>query len=183
MRTILFLFAAALVGTVSFAGEPVEVDKSKVVEKPAVADTPEAFARQQAWIEEEMQTGGRYEFIKPNDKERVRRLLDQMSSLLQKSGSVAAMDNATRLDLFNKQEEANGVLKHNDANRLVCESRKPIGSNIPVNTCYTFRQKEETARNTRIGLQQYDHSQLCNGASAANTCIPGKMAGSGPVGH
>jgi len=93
------------------------------------------------------------------------------------------MDNATRLDLFNKQEEANGVLKHNDANRLVCESRKPIGSNIPVNTCYTFRQKEETARNTRIGLQQYDHSQLCNGASAANSCVPGKMAGSAPLGH
>ena len=81
MRKVLILVAAALFSAASFAGETDEVDKSKVVEKPAVADTPEAFARQQAWIEEEMQTGGRYEFIKPNDKERVRRLLDQMSGL------------------------------------------------------------------------------------------------------
>jgi hypothetical protein len=32
-------------------------------------------------------------------------------------------------------------------------------------------------------MQQYDHSQLCNGASAANSCVPGKMAGSAPLGH
>jgi hypothetical protein len=182
MRTVLLL-AAVLFSTLSFAGERDDIDPNKVVEKPAVADTPEAFARQLAWIEQEMQPEGRYEFIKPSDKARVHVLLDQMGSMLQRAGSVAAMDNATRIDLFNKQEEANSLLKHNDANRLVCESRAPIGSHIPVNTCYTFRQKEETARNTKIGLQQYDHSQLCDGPNPENGCLPGKLAGSRGSGH
>ena len=106
MRTVLLL-AAVLFSTLSFAGERDDIDPNKVVEKPAVADTPEAFARQLAWIDQEMQPEGRYEFIKPNDKERVRALLDQMGSMLQRAGPVAAMDNATRIDLFNKQEEAN----------------------------------------------------------------------------
>jgi hypothetical protein len=110
-----------------------------------------------------MQPDGRYEFTKPADRQRVKVLLAQMSNLLTGSGSVAAMDHSTRITLFNDQEEINGLLKRNVANRLVCESRKPTGSHIPVTHCHTYRQIEETARNTKIGMQQFDLSRVCNG--------------------
>jgi hypothetical protein len=77
--------------------------------------------------------------------------------------------------LFNAQEEVNGILKHNDNNRLVCESRAPIGSNILRTTCHTHGQIEATARNTKEGLQQFDLSRLCNGPGGmdSNACAPG----------
>ena len=151
MRSRIVLFAV-----IALAGMPVHAagnsDKSMVIEKPVVADTPETFAQQAAWIEKEMQPDGRYEFTKPADKQRVSVLMTQMSNLLQRSGTVAAMDHDTRVQMFNFQEEVNGLLKHNDANRLVCSSRQPIGSHIPTTTCVTYRQQEETARNTKIGM-------------------------------
>jgi hypothetical protein len=169
MRCHILLLAAALSAPLTcFA------DSADVIEKPVVADTPETFARQSAWIEQEMQPEGRYEFAKPTDKQRVRVLLDQMSNLLQRAESVAAMDHASRIQLFNDQEEVNGLLKHNDANRLVCESRQPIGSHIPVTHCHTYRQVEETARNTKIGMEQFDLSRVCNGPGGeSNACAPG----------
>ncbi|HET7063530.1 MAG TPA: hypothetical protein VFI49_04575, partial [Rudaea sp.] len=100
MRVHVLLFAvAALAGVSVHAAE--DVDKSKVIEKPLVADTPETFAQQASWVAQEMQPDGRYEFTKPADKQRVNVLLTQMSNLLQRSGSVAAMDHATRLQMFN----------------------------------------------------------------------------------
>jgi len=150
-------------------------DSADIIEKPVTADTPETFAQQSAWIEQEMQPDGRYEFTKPADKQRVKVLLSQMSNLLANSGSVATMDHSTRIVMFNNQEEVNGLLKRNDANRLVCESRQPLGSHIPVTHCHTYRQIEETARNTKIGMQQFDLSRVCNGpgGGGANACAPG----------
>lgn len=174
MRGHILLFAvAALLGAAAHAVE--DSDKSKVIEKPVVADTPDTFAQQAAWIEKEMQPDGRYEFTKPADKQRVNVLMTQMSNLLQRAGSVAAMDHDTRIQMFNAQEEVNGLLKHNDANRLVCSSRQPIGSHIPTTTCVTYRQQEETARGTKIGLGQFDLSRVCNGPGGndQNACAPG----------
>jgi hypothetical protein len=147
-------------------------NQGKVVEKPVVADTPETFARQSAWIENEMKEGGRYEFATASDRQRVHVLLDQMSNLLQRSGSVAAMDQSTKVQLFNNQEEVNGILKHNDSNRLVCENLKPIGSNISQTHCYTFGQIEQTRRNTKAGLEEFGTSRC--GMVAVGSQLPGK---------
>lgn len=174
MRSRIVLFAiVVLAGSLVHAAG--NSDKSMVVEKPVVADTPETFAQQAAWVEQEMQPQGRYEFTKPADRQRVNVLMTQMSNLLQRSGSVASMDHDTRVQMFNAQEEVNGLLKHNDANRLVCQSYQPIGSHIPTTTCVTYRQREETARNTKIGLGQFDLSRVCNGPAGndQNACAPG----------
>jgi len=158
MRFHVLLLAVLLIPSVQ-AGEP-EANEN-VIEKPVVADTPETFAKQSAWIENEMQEHGRYEFAKPADKQRVHVLLEQMSNLLQRSGSVAAMDESTRVALFNDQEEINGILKHNDSNRLVCEKTKPVGSNIPQTHCYTFGAIEETRRSTKRGIDEFGSFSRC----------------------
>jgi hypothetical protein len=171
MRIHVLLLAVLLVPAVH-AGET-DVSKGKVIEKPVVADTPDAFAKQGEWIENEMKEGGRYEFATPADKQRVQVLLGQMSNLLQRSGSVAAMDQATKVALFNNQEEVNGILKHNDSNRLVCENIKPIGSNISQTHCYTFGQIEQTRRKTKLGLDEFNGFNRC-GAVAGGSSLPGK---------
>jgi hypothetical protein len=170
----LLLSCAALMAQ---AGQPEfaagQTDKNGVVQKAVAADTPEKFAAQTQRVLEDMQTGGRYEYINASDKHTVERLLEQMAAALQGAGSVEAMNSTQRIQLFNLQEEINGLLKHNDSNRLVCESRAPIGSNILRTTCHTHGQIEATARNTQQGLQEFDHSRLCNSGSMETPCAPG----------
>ena len=162
-------FAALMLCCISAYAQDTKTDKNDLIEKPVLADTPDKFAQQTRRIHEEMQTGGRYEFTNPVDRQTVDRLLGQIATLLQSAGSVDAMNHDMRIVLFNDQEEVNGVLKHNDSNRLVCESRAPIGSNILRTTCHTYGQIQTTARNTKEGLMQYDLSRLCNGPGGPRT--------------
>jgi hypothetical protein len=168
----IFLCAAVMLCCVSASAQDGKTDKNGVIEKPVLADTPDKFAEQTQRIHEDMQVGGRYEFTSPTDRKRVDALLGQMASLLQVAGSVDAMNHDTRIVLFNAQEEVNGLLKHNDSNRLVCESRAPIGSNILRTVCHTHGQIETTARNTKAGLQEFDHSRLCNSSNPTSSCMP-----------
>jgi hypothetical protein len=166
MRLHHILFALLLVAPAAWGVD--DENKGKVIEKPVAADTPEKFSHVVETINLEMTEGGRYEYINPGEKARVVALLGQMSNLLERSGSVDKMDSPTRIQLFNNQEEVNGLLTHNDSNRLVCERIKPIGSNIPQTHCHTYGQLQETARNTRQGMDQFDSSRKC-----------GKVAGPG----
>ena len=141
----------------------------QVIEKPVVADTPEKFAQTAAQIREEMATGGRYEYIKAGDKAKVEADLDSMAALLQKKGSVAVMRQDEKVQLFNTQEHLNGILAHNDSNRLVCERRSPMGSNIPINTCKTVadieksrHDNQETMKNAgTIGATCTGNTKVC----------------------
>lgn len=136
------LFAAALIAPTAFAAE------SKVNNKPVVAQTLEAFNQESAKIREQMQPGGIYDHIKSADKSRVEGRLDVMQRLLQAHASQNDMPQNDKIALANAQEEVNGILSHNDNNRLVCESRAPIGSNIPVKTCRTYGEIEDNRRNS-----------------------------------
>jgi hypothetical protein len=53
------------------------------------------------------------------------------------------MPDADRVTLFNAQERINGILTRNDAERLVCRTERPIGTNIPVRTCKTYAYVRE----------------------------------------
>jgi hypothetical protein len=163
------LFAALLLqlacSQATFASGNSE-DKGKVVEKPVAADTPEKFAATADDIRSEMGPNGRYEYIKSGDKAKVEADLNSMAALLQKAGSVGAMKEQERIRLFNTQEHLNGILVHNDSNRLVCERRAPVGTNIPVNTCKTVGQIEkERTDSQKMMLDQQSNGWKCNGGS------------------
>jgi hypothetical protein len=76
--------------------------------------------------------------------------------MLKKSGSVAGMSKQEQVDLFNRQEHVNGILTHNDGNRLVCEHRPPMGSNIPVTMCKTVAEIEKMHRDSQKLMQDAD---------------------------
>ncbi len=169
MQRLLFLIAMLMSGVFAHADDVKSdaqagaTDKDGVVVKPVLADTPATFAEQTQRIQNDMKPGGRYEYTGTADKKKVDALLVLMANLLARAGSVDAMNHDTRITLFNAQEEVNGILKHNDSNRKVCESRAPVGSHIPVTVCHTFGQVQATARGTKEGMQEYDLSRLCNG--------------------
>jgi hypothetical protein len=121
----------------------------QVVQKPVAADTPDRFAQTIDQIHQEMNTGGRYEFIRPDEKAKVEVDLNTMASMLQKSGSVGAMSQSDKVSLFNTQEHVNGILTHSDSNRLICEHRAPTGSSIPRTTCQTMGEVETMRRATQ----------------------------------
>jgi len=164
---------ALLVSMQAFGLGPV-VAADKVIEKPVAADTPEKFAQVSTEIRKEMGPEGRYEFIRADDKAKANADLDAIAAMLQKSGSVSAMAQGDQVKLFNTQEHLNGILTHNDRNRLVCERQKPIGSNIPQNSCKTVAEIEKMRRDSQKYL--LDHGRDANSNSAAINRVGGDNA-------
>lgn len=123
-----------------------EAAKDNAIEKPLVAQTLDGFNREAAEIRASMQPGGRYEWLKPADKSRVEARMNSMHVLLEAHSGASDLDTRDKISLANAQEEVNGILRHNDANRLVCESRAPIGSHLPVTSCRTFGEMEQERR-------------------------------------
>jgi len=122
--------------------------KDNVIERPLVSRTLEQFNEESGRIREQMQPGGLYDHIRSGDKARVEAGLDRMQRLLQAHTGQGELPRADSVALANAQEEVNGILRHNDNNRLVCESRAPVGSHIPVTSCRTYGEVEETRRAT-----------------------------------
>lgn len=129
------------------------VADDKVIQKPVAADTPEKFAQTADQVRKEMSTGGRYEFISPSDKAKAEADMESMASMLQKSGSVAAMNQDQKVQLFNAQEHLNGILTHSDRNRLICENTAPTGSNLRRPTCMTVGEIETKRQHDQKGVQ------------------------------
>jgi len=154
MRSFL---ATVLVSIVVFSSLSHAADG--VVEKPVAADTSEKFATVVKQIQAEMGTGGRYEFMRPDDRSKVSADLDTMQGLLSTGGSLDAMKMQDKIRLFNTQEHVNGILVHNDANRLVCERRAPVGTSIPQTTCRTVGEVERS----RLANNKYMQDSLSNG--------------------
>ena len=135
----------------------------KVVEKPVAADTPEKFEQAAAQIRQEMSPGGRYEFIRPDDKVKAEADMHAMALMLQKSGSVAAMNEAEKVSLFDTQENLNGILTHSDSNRLICEHVAPVGTSIPKTTCKTVGEVERARKATGRELHEIAiQSSVCD---------------------
>lgn len=145
----------------TFAVSAAAADKPE----PAVnADTKETFATVSGWVHKEMSTGGRYEHVTSSERSTVDTKLAQMDALLEKHGSVSAMGDADKTQMFNDQEQVNAILAHRDGDRLVCQSVAPVGSHIPVKTCKTARQMEGDQREAQKFIQDRQNAQMKSGS-------------------
>lgn len=133
--------------------------------KPDVkANTKDEFAAVADHVRQQMSPGGRFDSLTQGDQETVGRDLSAMESMFDKFGNVDAMDQATKVDLYNKQSEVNGLLTRHDADREVCEQVKPMGSNIPKTVCRTQRQiNQENSDAQRFMQDQSQRTQLKGG--------------------
>ncbi|HKE48536.1 MAG TPA: hypothetical protein VKB52_10765 [Rhodanobacteraceae bacterium] len=130
------------------------------------ADTKEAFETLAAGVRKEMQPGGKYEYIKPDEAKTVDKKLDEMDKLFIEKGTVAAMREEEKIALFNAQETVNSILTLRDRDRVICKKEAPVGSHIPVTTCHTYAQEVEAREGTKKIMDDWGRP-LCVGNSPA----------------
>ena len=135
----------------------------KAVEKVVVADTAPKFEMLVDKIHSQMIDGGRYEFMKNQDRQAVDLSFEKIAAMLTTSGSVDAMSSEDKDKLFNEQEKVNGLLAKNSDDRLVCTDVAPVGSHLPVKTCKTVREIERDRNNSRRAMRNMDNGRIGSG--------------------
>lgn len=140
----------ATVGVTLLQASAVYAYKTEVIVK---AENKGDFATVVMAVHQQMQPGGRYEFIDQKNRQKIDTIFADMQSLFDKRDTIAQMNQDEKVQLFNDQEAANAILTRNDDKRLVCETVAPIGSHIPKTSCRTYRDIEMERRDTR-NLQQ-----------------------------
>jgi hypothetical protein len=147
---LLSVFACLLLVTAAYAAD------DRVIEKPLIAQTLDGFNKESGAIRDEMKPGGRYEFLKEADRLNIEARMSTVENVLQKHADQNDLSANDKITLINAQEEINGILKHNDASRLICESRAPVGSNLPVKTCRTYGEIEREHGETGRAMHEKD---------------------------
>jgi hypothetical protein len=130
-------------------------------------ETPDAFQPVVDQVRTDMESGGRYEYIHKSEREDVNRFLDQMMAMIRKAGTVAAMKEEEKVELFNTQEKINAILLHNDNNRMICSRAQEPGALFYITTCHTYaeiRRRQLEDQNTLEGTQ--NHVMIGNAMSA-----------------
>ncbi len=128
--------------------------KAAELERIVVADSSDKFVVLAKAIRQEMQPGGRFEFIAGRSRAEVNHGLDDMAVMMEKAGSVSAMDDEEKIKLFNAQERVNGLLAKNAKDRLICSYVSPVGSHLPVKKCETLGAMETSRRNALRNMQE-----------------------------
>lgn len=149
MKTMAWMVAMAMGMMLQTAG--VHASGNEAIVK---AQTKADFAVIAGEVQKQLQPGGRFEFATAKERAEINANIADMQSLYDKFGSVAAMDQSSKLKLFNDQEALNATLTRRDDKRLVCEHVAPLGSNIPRTTCRTYGQMELEQRDTQHLLDQ-----------------------------
>jgi len=130
------LAAVILIGMAPFA-------HAKDKPEPAVnAGDQASFAAVAEWVRGEMKSGGRYDEIKPNERNTVNARLDEIARMFERKSSVDQMTQQEKKQLLVTQEEINSILGKRDSERLICTYERPIGSNVPVKSCETARERD-----------------------------------------
>lgn len=150
-RMIPFALALALA---PFAAHDAAARDSQADQKPLIARTLNSFEQDATRIRKDMQPGGQYGYISNLEKSRVEASLATMQNLLTANKDEASMRESDKVALLNAQEEINGILEHNDSNRLVCEHVAPVGSHRPVTTCHTYAEIMAQRERTQHDMQR-----------------------------
>jgi hypothetical protein len=151
IATLLALAAASSLGSA----------KENYHENAFNADTKEKFDDVAASVRKEMTHGGRYEFVKADERKTIDQSLDDMTQLFDQHGSVQAMNQDTKVRLFNDQELVNSILTKRDRDRVICTNQAPIGSHIPVTKCHTYGQEIEAREGTQNQLAGWKSAEPC----------------------
>lgn len=130
------------------------------------ADTREAFDSVEQNVRKNMAPGGKYEFVKPDERRTIEKKLGEMDALFNQAGSVANMKEDQKIALFNAQETVNSILTLRDRDRVICKKEAPVGSHIPVTTCHTYGQEIEARQGTQKQLDDWSRPQ-CVGDNPA----------------
>ncbi|KLD63622.1 hypothetical protein Y882_10585 [Dyella japonica DSM 16301] len=132
-----------MVVAVMAAVAPMATVSAKQPPPPDVkADTRESFAPVADHVREQMQAGGRFEFVNAQERDTVAKDLGDMQSLFDRFTKVDAMDDKSKIQLYNDQSEVNAILTRRDGDKEVCVHEQPTGSHLPKTTCRKYSDME-----------------------------------------
>jgi len=158
MKRALFLLGTLLLASAAHAAT------SQSADKPLVAQSLESFNAEAARIREGMKADGAYSHMQSADKGRVEARLEEIQRLLAAHATQGDLNQTDKVHLVNAQEEVNGILKHNDNNRLVCEHTAPVGSHVPVTTCRTYGELMEQHKADQDYLRRQSMTHSASGS-------------------
>lgn len=131
-------------------------------------DVKSRFADQHARILAALEDGEGYAEISQaeisqTDKAAVRDALTRISATLAKAGSVDALSEQHKAQVFNDQELANSLLTRAGADgRRVCRREKTTGSHRAVTQCMTVAQRRRATETAQDDLRRTPRSLLEN---------------------
>jgi hypothetical protein len=139
--------------------------KENYHEKQVNADTKEAFADISQNVRRQMDTGGKYEFVPVDERGKIDKSFGEMTALFDQYGTVSAMSQDAKIKLFNDQEIVNSILTKRDRDRVICESKAPVGSHIRQTTCHTYAQEVQAHQETQKQMTDWK-TMGCAGTSS-----------------
>jgi hypothetical protein len=154
-----------LIGVLAVLTVQTTIVNASTTEKVVKADNKASFAVVMTEVQKQLEPGGRYQFATEKERAVIISNLGDMQSLFDKFGTVSAMDQNSKVQLFNDQELVNATLTRRDSNRLVCEHTAPLGSMIPRTTCRTYGQIQASQRDTLHYLDTSRQTQVSSGTS------------------
>jgi hypothetical protein len=132
---------------------------------------PAMFPQLAEVLQREMQTGGRFEFVTANERGEVEAALESMRGLLAGKSTIEQLNDDEKVALINAQERANAILTRRDGERLVCERRRVVGSNLRQNMCETYAERRHRVQGTRERARQLQKNvQICDDSGR---CVSG----------
>ena len=154
--------------------------KENYHEKTFNADTAEKFKATADDVRKEMQPGGRYEYVKPKERDTIERTLAEMESLFEATGGVDKMKQDDKVKLFNDQEVVNSILTRRDRDRVVCEDKPKLGSHVRTTQCHTVAQEEEARRGSKDTMDEWMRRGCANAGCAGSPAKRPTDGSSGP---
>lgn len=113
-----------------------------------------SFFEQKKKIEEALADGETYSEIKARDREQVSTALQRIATALTSAGTVEALDDKEKADVFNDQELVNNILTQaGEDSRLVCRREKRVGSHRVTTQCTTVGQRRREAEESQKALR------------------------------
>jgi hypothetical protein len=170
MKSLVTIAAAASVAFCGIAGA-----KENYREKAFNADSRDKFEAVAADVRRQMDDGGRYRYVKPDERRKIDAALAEMSTFFAANESVASMPEETKIKLFNDQEVVNSILTQRDGERVICKKEAPLGSHIPITSCHTYAQEVEARNGTKNQMSEWGRSP-CSATAASVAASPNGAA-------
>ena len=152
--------------------------KENYHEKQVNADTKEAFADISQNVRREMDHGGKYEFVPPDERVKIDKSFGEMNALFDQYGSVSAMNQDAKVKLFNDQEVVNSILTRRDKDRVICEDKPKLGSHVRSTNCHTYGQQEDARRGSKEQMDEWTR-RGCSVAGCVGSSAPRPQVSSG----
>lgn len=128
--------------------------------KPVVkADSKENLEAVMAAIHQQMQPGGRWQYINNDERATIDDSFADMGKLYDRFGSVDKMNQQAKVRLLADQNTVNAILTKKDGDRLICQSVRPVGSHLPVKTCKTYAQTQAEQNGAQEYLRRHEATQ------------------------